>query len=135
MTENASEEFAGGKLAAALGAALLLGFAVVTAVAAYDKSRLAALEQITEPTAVGDRAFFPAPEKIEPEKSLLTFGGKALYGVERIKSYDGRMLKAGMDDSQSFIVYRADSSKADRANFYFLKIADERYLKARAVAK
>lgn len=127
--------FAGKKWAIGLGTALLLAFGLTIAAGFRDAARISTLEKIDEPSAVGDHAFFPRPDKISPEKPVLSLGGQPLIALDTAKGRDGLMLKAGMDDSNSFFVYRARVPKKDEQDLYFLKLADGQYLKVRRGTK
>jgi len=120
----------GAKWAAGLGAALLLGFAAVTASAIYDKAHLASLETVTEPTAVGDKAFV-TPASREPGITLVTWNGRPLRlgGVENVSASDVSMLKAGMDDTHSFFIYTGPETGAGGGSVYYLKAGNGEYLK------
>ena len=118
----------GAKWAAGLGVALLLGLAAVTASAVYDKAHLGSLETVTEPTAVGDKAFF-TPASRELGVTVLTWNGRPLRlgDIKNVRASDVGMLKAGMDDTHSFFIYTGpETAKGD---VYYLKVAGGEYLK------
>jgi len=118
----------GGKWAAGLGVALLLGLAAVTASAIYDKAHLSSLETVTEPTAVGDKAFV-APASRELGITVLTWNGRPLRlaDVNNVTAFDIGMLKAGMDDTHSFFIYTGPATGG--GSVYYLKASDGEYLK------
>ncbi len=120
-------EVLGARWAAGLGGALLLGFAAVAAFGVYDKSRLASLETVSEPTAVGDKAFV-APASREVGVTVLTWNGVPLRLAElkNVATPDSGMTKAGVDDTRAFTIYKS-SAAGDPA--FYLKARDDEFLK------
>lgn len=116
----------GARWAFGLGAALLLGFALVTASAIYDKAHLGALETITEPTAVGDKAYVTLASR-QAGMTVLSWNGQPLRlaDVNNVSFSDPDMRKAGMDDSHAFFIYT--SPKGDLC----VKARDTEYLMVR----
>ncbi len=111
--------------AARLGIAMLAGMFIVCVFTWIDDIRRPQLEHVTQPTAVGDSQFVkPAAD---PQTPLGTFHGKPLIAAQKIKARDTEMLKAGMDDSQIFFIYRAQKPADSDARF--VKTANEEYLK------
>jgi len=126
MKGNSPEApLAGARWAAILGAALLLGFAAVTAFAIHDRMRLASLETVSEPTAVGDSAFFN-PASRELGMTVVTWNGRPLRlgDLKNVNASDPSMLKAGVDDTHSFLIYTLPGDSA-----YYLKARNGEYLK------
>ncbi len=117
----------GAKWAARLGVALLLGLAGLVVFQIHEKSQRETLEQITEPTALGDTAFFHSPEKFDSSAVFAQFHGQPLYptGTERLSLFDGKMLREGMDDGSVFHIYRSTERGGD---CLFLKLARNQYL-------
>lgn len=113
------------------GIALLLGYFLITGFAIFDKARLGSIEKATTPTAVGDTAFFPVPKSFDPSTPLANFDGHSLYFVDWRSLQDDRMLKQGMDDTNSFAVYQLDGAKDDEASAFFLKIKPGYYVKTK----
>lgn len=107
-----------------LSGALLLALAVVSVFTFLGRSHRLNLERVDQPTAVGDLYFVPPAE---PNTPLGTFRGQPLIVAERVKERDSAMLKEGLDDSQSFTVYR--SSDPEESSTFFLKVAEGSYLK------
>ncbi|SRR5581483_12001514 len=111
--------------AARLGIALLAGFTAIAIFTSVDHARRHSLEQIEEPTAVGDRHFVN-PSAQPP----LTFQGTQLVGKQKVERRDSQMMKAGTDDSGGFFVYESEDAKDSGA--LFLKVANDEYLKVPA---
>ncbi len=63
------------------GWALLASFAVVVLFASLDTQRRSQLEGFAEVTAVGDKAYFKAPDPMKPLTVAVTFHGQALTPV------------------------------------------------------
>lgn len=110
--------------AARLGCALLVVLTAVSVFTFLGRTHRLQLEHVEEPTAVGDLHLVPAAE---PNTSLGTFQGQPLTVSETVKERDSSMRKAGLDDSQSFTVYR--SSDPNEIGALFLKVAEGSYLK------
>ena len=130
MPETQNETIPGAKWAVRLCAALLIGFAFVTAFAGYDKLRLAQLEDVEEPTAVGDAAFFKPPGKFDSGAVFVKLGGQPLHptGTERYALRDAKMIRAGIDDSKAFRLYKSTERGGRDGDFFFLKVAPGQYL-------
>jgi len=127
-TDPSSKIFAQ-SLAIRLGLALLLGYAIVTGFAIHDKMRLKSIEKVTAPTAVGDKALFPPPASFDPSVPLVNFEGHSLYFVEWQQYLDTIMTRIGMDDTNSYAVYKLDGAKGDDASALYLKIKQGNYVK------
>jgi hypothetical protein len=131
------EQFFGRRSALTLGAGLLAGLILMAALCLYDQSRRGMLEQIAEPTAVGDTRFVapPPPVGTAGTQTLgLTWHGKPLIGNDRVKARDNRMLRVEKDDSGAYSIYRLDepakkggSNKA--RDDYFVKTAIDEFLR------
>jgi hypothetical protein len=128
---DSSSKILGQSVAIRLGVALLLGYGIITGFAICDKMRLASVEKATAPTAVGDSAFFPVPKSFDPSTPLANFDGHSLYFVDWRSLQDELMLKQGMDDTNSFAVYKLEGAKGDEASAFFLKIKPSYYVKTK----
>ncbi|MGB8356653.1 MAG: hypothetical protein WCD79_22335 [Chthoniobacteraceae bacterium] len=113
------------------GIALLLGYGLITGFAVWDKQHLSSIEKASAPTAVGDTAFFPVAASFDPSTPLANFDGHSLYFVDWRSSQDELMLRVGMDDTNSFSIYKLDGAKGDEASAFFLKIKPSYYIKAK----
>src|SRR5579862_9993172 len=98
--ENPQSKIVAQPLAIALGAALLLGYALVTCFAIYEKSRHAALEHVQTGYAVGDTTYFP--KSFDLTQPLVNFGGHSLYYADRTQALDSSMQRIGSDDSNAY---------------------------------
>jgi|GEM_PF-2546077 len=130
-TDSSSKIF-GQKWAVCLGGALLLGYAVITAFAVYDKSRRPDLEKALTLSAVGDKAYFPVPQTFDPSTPLVNFEGHSLYFVDWKYMLDSLMMRAGMDDANSFSVYQyTGRTQEDQKPFFYLKIKPGYYVQTK----
>ena len=111
------------------GAALLLGYALVTGHAIYEKSHRVSIEHVDASNAVGDKVFFP--QTFDPAVPLVNFDGHSFYFVERKDALDSSMTRAGMDDTNSYAIYKQAAAKGDEASFVYLKIGANSYIKAK----
>jgi hypothetical protein len=123
------EPMKGKKLALILMGSTLIAFAGVTAFAMYDRAHLKTIESIEEPTAVGDTKLFRGTFVANSSKPVAQFGGANLLAGDRVKARDTSMIKAGLDDTRSFFVYRSGGQR-DPAVFY-LKLESAAYLECR----
>ena len=105
-----------------IGAALLLGYLAVCVFGVREKLHRASLEHLSEPTAVGDTAFFPLPRPWDVEKPLATFGGKPLYFADWTSTPDSAMRKAGRADAAAFTVYKFAPAAPEKNASLFLKV-------------
>jgi hypothetical protein len=121
---NAETPMFGAKWAFGLGAALLVGFAGVMASAIYDKVHLSSLETISEPTAVGDKAYVTLASR-QLGMTVLTWKGLPLRlaDLKNISASDPDMRKAGIDDSDAFFIYTSPKGET------YVKARDTEYLK------
>ena len=103
-------------------AVLLLGYAAAALFAAHEKSRRTELEQVAEPTAVGDTAFFPLPKPWDEKKSLAVFEGKPLYFLDWSSLPDSWMQKAGRADSGDFTIYKFSTTTPQAKTLFYLKV-------------
>ena len=115
-------------LAIGLGAALLLGYAVITAFAIYDKSHRDSIERVSGAYAVGDKTYFP--KTFDTSVPLVNFGGHSLYFVDHVSEPDSSMLRTGMDDSNVYAIYKLTTAKGGEASFAYLKVGENDYIKA-----
>ena len=117
-----------------LGIALIAALGAVAIFTCWSASQRAALESVSQPTAVGDTHVIP-PDA-DPGKPLGLLNGHGLVGNERVKARDSHMIRVGMDDSHSVSLYHLEDREADAQKsygkphvVYFLKIASDEYLK------
>ena len=110
---------------------MLLGYGLITGFAVWDKLHLSSIEKASASTAVGDTTFFPVAASFDPSTPLANFDGHSLYFVDWRSSQDELMLKVGMDDTNSFAVYKLDGAKGDEASALFLKIKPAYYIKTK----
>lgn len=127
--QTSTPEIFASRQAVIFGAALLLACAFITAFAIFQKSRRTSLEQARASTAVGDTAFFPVPQPLDPVKPLASFAGRALYFVEWKGERDALMSKAGMDDTKAFEVYQLVGTTGEETPFFYLKCSKYFYAK------
>jgi len=128
---DSSSKILGQSVAIRLGVALLLGYGIITGLAVRDKLRLSSIEKANASTAVGDNAFFPVPKSFDPSTPLANFDGHSLYFVDWRSLQDELVLRQGMDDTNSFAVYKLDGAKGDDASAFFLKIKPGYYVKTK----
>jgi hypothetical protein len=129
QVENPSSKIFAQPLAIGLGAALLIGYAIVTGYAIYEKSHRASVERVDASYAVGDNAFFP--KSFDAAQPLVNFDGHSLYFVQGMLALDSSMLKTGMDDSNAYAVYKLVTAKGEEASFVYLKVGANNYIKAK----
>ena len=120
--------FLGSKAAAALGGALLAGFAVMSAAAWHGARDRSALERFGNSTAVGDPVVFRLPPPASPPQVALTRDRVPLYVYDLDEHGDGSMKKAGHDDSGQYPLYRR-WKKGELREGYYLKAAPGEYFK------
>lgn len=117
-------------LAVGLGAALLAGYALVTGFAIYTHARRASIEHVNAGYAVGDKTYFP--KTFDPAQPLVNFQGHSLYYVDKKDdALDSSMIRAGMDDSSTYAIYKLVTAKGDEASFFYLKVGPNYYIKAK----
>ena len=131
VTDPSSKIF-GQTWAVRLGAAFLLGYAVVTGFAMYENSHRATIERTDEPTAIGDKTFFPAQEPVDKSLPLAHFDGHALYFAGWQEAGDAFMLKAGMDDTRTYSVYKMEGAKGEEADYLYLRTKPGYYARTKA---
>lgn len=113
-------------------ATMLVGFAIATGFMFYDRAHTASLEQISQPTAVGDRAYFPLKSDTDPTKTVASFAGHPLFAAETVRHRDSEMIKAGMDDSRSFFIYKVVAkATVELSDAYYVKLRGGEYVKLR----
>jgi len=128
---DSSSKIFGQTAAVRLGIALLLGYGLITGFAVYDKHRLSSVEKVDALTAVGDKAFFPVPKSFDPSAPLANFEGHSLYFVDWKLIQDHVMTRQGMDDGNSFSVYKMNGVKGAEASLLYLKIKDGCYVQTK----
>ncbi len=105
-------------------ALLLVGLAVLSGIAAWDRANRPRLEVLTEPSAIGDPVVFTLPEG--GEVSVQIQGVRMV--VERpIERSDGVMYKAGHDDTGTIPVYRR-MREGRLQSTYYLRTGPGHYL-------
>lgn len=128
---DSSRKIFGQPFAVRLGIAILLGYGIITGFAVYDKHRLPVIEKAATPTAVGDKAFFPVPKSFDASVPLVNFEGHSLYFVDWASVLDTTMARLGMDDTNSFAIYKVAGSKGADASMLYLKIKQSCYVKTK----
>ncbi len=122
----------GGATAFRVGAVLLIGIALVLALAIFDRQRRAQIEGWQEVTAVGDVKFF-APPSDPAAPAAISWEGR-LFQIpagERVKLRDTEMHVAGSDAAAGITIYRQlDPKGSDAAERYYVKVAPGEYLPA-----
>jgi len=131
MAEADSVDILGQSWVVRLGAAMLLAYALITGFAVYQAAHRAAIEKVNAPTALGDKAYFPNPGSFDPSTPMANFEGHSLYFVDWLGTTDSKMIRAGMDDTNSFVVYKLGEAKGAEAGYYYLKIQNGFYAKAK----
>ncbi len=124
-----------------LGGALLAGLAVVTALAAFDRTQRARLETTSETTAVGDVRYFrpPADPKLLPVTGA-TFNGQPLVvaSIEEIGVRDTHLRRVAVDPASGLTIYALSEAASageyeqmGKGGGYLLKLAPNEYVIAR----
>jgi len=136
--EQRPADFLCGAWATRIGLLLLLGLALVLALAIVDRPRRAQLESFQEVTAVGDRNFFaPGPDPTAP--TVLTWsGGQVEIGAaEHLKMRDSSVRKVGLDEATGVAIYApGPATSADAgASRFLVKVAPGEYLPATPSAR
>ena len=130
---NAPPPILGARVAAWLGAVLLIGLLLLALFARVDRARLASLEKFSETTAVGDGVYYALPSPL-PQKpaAVARIGGESLVPVdyERIKHRDSTMQPVARDPETKLTIYTVRGADGDAE--YFVKIGGNEYLKLRA---
>ena len=78
---------------------------------------------------MGDKTFFP--QSFNPAQPLLNFEGRSLYFADHKNLADTVMVRVGMDDANTYAVYKLAGAKDQEASFVYLKMAPNYYLKAK----
>ena len=110
----------------------MLGYAVVTGFAIYEKSYRTRIERAEEVTAVGDTLFFPAQDSVDQTQPMVRFGGDGFYFIGWTEMGDAFMIKAGTDDTHTYPVYKMEGAKGDEAACLYLRIKPNHYAKTKA---
>lgn len=119
------------------GWVLLASLSVVVLFASLDQQRRSQIEGFAEVTAVGDKAYFKAPDPMKPLTVAVTFHGQPLTPLSpprHVGARDSRMLRAGQDDSGVYRIYVNSQSGEDAkrpGEDYFLKTGPDEYLEVR----
>lgn len=132
MTGTDSVLFFGRKTALSLCALLLLGFVALEFIAWHTKKSRSQIEQIVEPTAVGDSApyhFAPNAPDFDLQKPLIYVNGKPLFLAQIVRRKDSRMLRAGKDDSGKQTLYHWKHAKTEKEKATLYLKTDSRKLK------
>lgn len=121
-----------GKSAAILGGVLLVGFAVLSTLAAVDRNARPRLEEMREPTAVADPVVPltvpPAPDASGTPAPALVRDGIPLFIGKKEELRDSTMLKAGLDDLGKMPLYRHDDGPRHKKKGFFIKTGTGEYL-------
>ena len=129
----------GMKQAVWLGVALLAGLGLTLGMTVFDRSRRTQIEQMSETTAVGDRALFTIPTNPpEPHPVVVTVQGRAwrLASLEKRELRETHMRRAGRDEAAGLWLYRFegdsrrvdDAGKAVPAGGCYLKIGRDEFV-------
>lgn len=127
-SEDSPSKILAQPLAIGLGAALLLGYAVITAFAIYDKAHRDSIERVSGAYAVGDKNYFP--KTFDKGAPLVNFSGHSLYYADHVSEADSSMLRAGMDDSNVYAIYNLTTATGAEVAFVYLKVGENDYIKA-----
>ena len=118
------------KAALLLGAALLIGYAVVGAMTARDTANRARLETLRSETAAGVPVVLPEAWPPEPTRPVLTYQGTPLYirdpADDLRHERDWQMIESGKDESGRIPLYRL-RSREGLGERLFLKAAPGSY--------
>ena len=119
-----------------VGRAASASFAVVVLFASLDQQRRSQLESFAEVTAVGDKAYFKAPDPMKPLTVAVTIRGRPspVSPPRRVGARDSRMLRRGQDDSGAYRIYvnsQPDEDAKRAGEDYFLKTGPDEYLQVR----
>jgi hypothetical protein len=129
--------------AVALGAALLLGLAVLAVFARVDRERVATLEQFSETTAVGDTVYYPLPDPPpNPPIPVARLNGEELVPVSysKLEWRDSKMVRLAYDAGSHLTIYATREPLPESAGeprgskVYFVKTAANEYLRLRPAA-
>ncbi len=112
--------------AIAVGAALLLGYFVITVYAIHEKMRRTSIEHVDAGYAVGDTTYFP--KSFDISVPLVNYGGHSFYYAGYKDALDSMMARVGADDSGAYTVYRFTGAKPDEAGPFYLKAGPTRYV-------
>jgi hypothetical protein len=126
----------GARIAAWLGAGLLLGMAIVVVFAWNDRARLADLEHFSETTAVGDRIYFPLPDPLPtPPAIIARFRDESFVPVDynKVEIRDTKMQPAGRDPGSKLTIYKLRDPAG--GGDFFVKTASNEYLRLRRAAE
>jgi len=116
-------------MAVGLGIALLAGYAIVTGFAIYERAHRTSIERAEASSAVGDKVYYA--QTFDPMVPLVNFQGHSFYYVERKDALDTAMVKEGMDDTNSYAIYKPAAAAGEEAPFIYLKIGPNSYIKAK----
>ena len=136
-SSGAPQPILGGRIAACIGAALLIGLLLLAILAGVDRARVASLEKFSETTAVGDRVYFALPSPLpKTPAAVARVHDAALVPVDygTFGCRDTKMQPVARDPATKLTIYesREPLSDADGGKLYFVKTAPNEYLKLRA---
>ena len=117
-------------MAIALGAALLLGYLIITLHAIYEKAHRTSIEHVNAGYAVGDTAYFA--KSFDTSAPLVNYAGHSLYYAGRKSTLDSTMMRVGTDDSNTYGIYKFSGSKPDDAATLYLKVGPNDFVQTGA---
>ena len=95
---------------AGIALATLVMVAGVAAFTAWDRTHTPAMEQVITPTAVGDTHYVQEPASRRGPIGL-KYQGQKLDMLSESKIRDAKLIRAGMDDSGVYWLYRPEDEK------------------------
>jgi len=114
----------GGKVAFALGLALIFGMSVVSVLAFQDEPRRTSLEKLENPTAVGDPVTATVP--LKADQPLVTVHGEPMFAGPADKHRELELYKAGADDSGKVLLYHL-LKRGDLTPELWVRVGDQEY--------
>ena len=109
-----------------VGLATLLLVTGVALFTAWDRAHTSQLEAVIMPTAVGDIHFISVPPAHKGPTGL-KYQGKKLDMLSEAKIRDATLLRAGIDDSGVYSLYRPEdqSNPLDKDHYYMKAKAND----------
>jgi hypothetical protein len=136
-----SPEIPGHRMAARLGAALLLALGISLVLVLRDNAHRSIIETISESSAVGDTHYAQIPDPLPPEPfpPVAHLEGKELIpsGYKRHEKREAEMQPVAKDPATGLTIYQAPVKAKDTAEppTYFLKVGPGEFIKARVADK
>jgi len=114
--------------AAWIGLAILAVVAGVALFTLWDRAHTVTLEVVLQPTAVGDTHCVPAPPGGKGPIGL-TYQGRKLDMLSESKIRDSKLLRAAVDDSGLYILYRpGDDQEALPKDRFLVKVKTDDFM-------